>query len=149
MKVILTKDVQNLGSAGDIKDVADGYARNFLIPGGYVTLVTKDIIKQSEEVKQKNKKLVEEGLKTAEELSKKMEGMVIVVKAKADKSGKLYAAIKEEEILKVIIDKGFKGIDKSKIIFKEPIKEIGEHKVVINLNHGLESRLNIIVENNK
>ena len=149
MKVILTKDVQNLGSAGDIKDVADGYARNFLIPGGYVTVVTKDIIKQSEKIKQKNKKQAEEGLKTAEELSKKMEGVSVIVKAKADKSGKLYAAIKEEEVLEAIIDKGFKDIDKSKIIFKEPIKEIGEHEIIVNLNHGLESRLNLTVENDK
>ena len=149
MKVILTKDVQNLGSAGDIKDVANGYARNFLIPGGYVTVVTKDIVKQSEKIKQKNKKQAEEGLKTAEELSRKIEGMSITVKAKADKSGKLYAAIKEEEVLKVIMDEGLKNIDKSKIIFKEPIKEIGEHEIIVNLNHGLESRLNLTVENDK
>lgn len=149
MKVILTKDVQNLGSAGDIKDVADGYARNFLIPGGYVSVVTRDIIKQSERIKEENKKLAEEGLKTTEELSRKMEGMSVMVKAKADKSGKLYAAIKEEEVLKVIMDKGFKDIDKNKIIFKEPIKEIGEHEIIVNLNHGLESRLNLIVENDK
>lgn len=149
MKVILIKDVQNLGSAGDIKDVADGYARNFLIPGGYVSVVTKDIIRQSEEIKEENKKLAEEGLKTAEELSRKMEGMSVIVKAKADKSGKLYAAIKEEEVLEVITSKGFKNIDKSKIIFKEPIKEVGEHEIIVSLDHGLESRLNLTVENDK
>jgi len=149
MKVILTKDVQNLGSAGDIKDVADGYARNFLIPGGYVSVVTKDIIRQSEKIKEENKKLAEEGLKIAEELSRKMEGMSVIVKAKADKSGKLYAAIKEEEVLEVITSKGFKNIDKSKIIFKEPIKEVGEHEIIVSLDHGLESRLNLTVENDK
>ena len=149
MKVILTKDVQNLGSAGDIKDVTDGYARNFLIPGGYVSVVTKDIIRQSEKIKEENKKLAEEGLKTAEELSRKMEGMSVMVKAKADKSGKLYAAIKEEEVLEVITSKGFKNIDKSKIIFKEPIKEVGEHEIIVSLDHGLESRLDLTVENDK
>lgn len=148
MKVILTKDAQNLGNAGDIKNVADGYARNFLIPGGYAVIATKDTIKRSEKMKFEKEKQAEEGLKIAEELSGKLEGVSIIIKAKADESGKLYAAIKAEEISEGIACKGF-NIDKSKIIIKEPIKETGEHEVMVNLDHGLEVRISVVVESNK
>jgi large subunit ribosomal protein L9 len=148
MKVILIKDVQNLGSAGDIKDVADGYARNFLIPSGYADIATQSAIKQSEEIKIKKAKQAEDELKTAEELSGKLEGVAVKVMAKADESGKLYAAVKAEEISKSLEEKGFK-VDKNKIVIKEPIKEIGECEVIVTLEHGLEARLNLTVEAEK
>lgn len=148
MKVILTKDVQNLGSAGDVKDVADGYARNFLIPSGYANIATQSAIKQSEEIKIKKAKQAEEDLKMAEELSGKLEGAAVVVKAKADESGKLYAAVKDEDISKSLLGKGF-NVDKNKIIIREPIKEIGEYEVIVALEHSLEARLNLTVEAEK
>ena len=148
MKVILTKDVQNLGNIGDIKDVANGYARNFLIPGGYAAIATKDTIERSEEMKLKKEKQAEEGLKTAEELSKRLESVSIVIKAKADESGKLYAAVKSKEISKALDDKGFK-IDEDKVVIKESIKAIGDHEVIINLDHGLEIRIGVIVKSDK
>jgi len=148
MKVILTKDVQNLGSAGDVKDVADGYARNFLIPSGYANIATGSAIKQSEEIKIKKAKQAEEELKTAEELSGKLEGVSAKVAGKADESGKLYAAVKAEEISKSLAEKGF-NVDKNKIIIKEPIKELGEYEVIVALEHGLEARLNLTVEAEK
>ncbi|MCK5084358.1 MAG: 50S ribosomal protein L9 [Candidatus Pacebacteria bacterium] len=148
MKVILTKDVQNLGNIGDIKDVANGYARNFLIPGGYAAIATKDTIERSEEMKLKKEKQAEEGLKTAEELSKRLESVSITIKAKADESGKLYAAVKSKEISKALDDKGFK-IDEDKVVIKESIKAIGDHEVIINLDHGLEIRIGVIVKSDK
>ncbi len=148
MKVILIKDVQNLGSAGDVKDVADGYARNFLIPSGYANIATQSAIKQSEEAKIKKAKQAEEELKTAEELSGKLEGVSVSVKAKADESGKLYAAVRGEEISKSLAAQGF-NVDKNKIIIKGPIKEIGEYEVIAALEHGLEARLNLTVEAEK
>ena len=148
MKVVLIKDVQNLGSAGDIKDVANGYARNFLIPGGYAEVATKSAVEQVEKVKIKKEKQAEDELKTAEELSGKLEGVSIMVRAKADKSGKFYAAVKSEEISEGLADKGF-SVNKNKIIIKEPIKEAGEYEIIIALEHGLEARLNLIVENEK
>lgn len=148
MKVIIIKNVQNLGNSGEIKNVADGYARNFLIPGGYAKIATKDAIKQVEELEEKKKKKAEEELKTAEELATKLENISVIIKAKAEKSGKLYAAINSEEISKALGKKGF-NISEDKIIIKEPIKEIGDYEVMINLNHGLEARINVLVESEK
>lgn len=148
MKVILIKDVQNLGGVGDIKEVADGYARNFLIPGGYVKVATKNAMKQAEELKIKKEEQAKENLKGTEEEAGKLEGVSVVIKSKTEESGKLYAAIKTEEISKALEDKGFK-IDKNKIVIEEPIKEAGDYEVVVNLEHGLEVRIGVIVKSDK
>jgi large subunit ribosomal protein L9 len=148
MKVILIKDVQNLGNVGEVKEVADGYARNFLIPGGYVELATETAMKQAEKLRIEKEKRAEEELKEAEELADKLEGIAVAIKAKADESGKLYSAVKSEEISKALSGKGF-DVDKDKIIIAEPIKETGDYEVVINLSHGLEVKVGIVVESDK
>ncbi len=148
MKVILTKDVQNLGNNGDIKDVADGYARNFLIPGGSAKIATKNAIKQSEEIRVKRAKQSEESLKLAEKTASKLDGFVVKIKAKAEDNGKLYAAVRSEEISAYLIEKGFQ-INKDNIVIEKPIKEIGDYEVVINFEHGLEVRIKVVVESEK
>ena len=148
MKVILTKDVQNLGNNGDIKDVADGYARNFLIPGGSAKIATKNVIKQSEEIRVKRAKKSEESLKLAEKTASKLDGFVVKIKAKAEDNGKLYAAVRSEEISAYLIEKGFQ-INKDNIVIEKPIKEVGDYEVVINFEHGLEVRIKVVVESEK
>ena len=148
MKVILIKDVENLGNAGDAKEVADGYARNFLIPGGYAEIATKTAMKKSEKIKIEKEELAKEDLKSAEEIAERLESVSIIIKAKTDDSGKLYAAIKSKEISKALNDKGF-DIDKDKIVIEEPIKEVGDYEVMININHGLEVRIGVVVESDK
>ena len=148
MKVILIKDVQDLGNIGDVKEVADGYARNFLIPGGYVKVATKNAIKQAEDLKIKKEEQAKEDLEKAEGAAGKLEGISVTIKSKADELGKLYAAIKAEEISKALENKGFK-IGKNKIVIEEPIKEMGDYEVVVNLEHGLEVGIGVVVESDK
>ncbi len=148
MKVILIKDVQDLGGVGDVKEVADGYARNFLIPGGYVKVATKNAVKQAEELKIKKEKQAKENLEKAEGAAGKLEGVSVTIKSKTDESGKLYAAVKPEEISKALNDKGFE-IDKNKIVIEEPIKEIGDYEVTVNFDHGLEVEIGVVVESDK
>lgn len=148
MKVILIKDVENLGGIGDVKEVANGYARNFLIPKGYVEIATKTAMEKAEKIKIKKEEQAKEDLMNAEGIAEKLEGVSVAIKAKADESGKLYAAIKPKEISKSLNDKGFK-IDGDKIVIEEPIKEVGDYEVIINLEHGLETRIGVIVESDK
>ena len=148
MKVILIKEVENLGGIGDVKEVADGYARNFLIPGGYVEIATKSAVEQAEKIKAKKEMFAKEDLKDAEKIAQKPEGVSVVIKAKADDSGKLYASIKTGEISKELGKKGFE-INKNKIVIEEPIKEAGDYEVIINLEHGLETRIGVVVESDK
>lgn len=145
MKVVLMKDVQNLGHAGDIKEVSDGYANNFLIPGGYAKVATDSIVKKAEEIRAQRQKDSELALDRAKELAEKLQGVSVTIKAKADASKKLYAAVKADEISEALKAKGFE-ISKNKIEIAQPIKEIGDFEVTVNLDHGLESNIGVAVE---
>jgi large subunit ribosomal protein L9 len=81
-------------------------------------------------------------------LAEKLEGVEIFIKAKADKSGKLYGAVGEEQIVQKLKELGFE-IDKKQIKFEKPIKELGGHEVMILLNHGLEARIYVMVTEEK
>ena len=143
MKVILLKDVKNLGEAGEIKEVALGYARNFLIPHGLAVEATPQAEAEAMAKKEKMAKDAEMDLKKAEELASKLEGQSIEIWAKASDQGSLYGAISEAKIAAVLQAKGF-NVRKDQIK-AEHIKEIGEHEVVINLDHSLEAKITLIV----
>lgn len=145
MKVILLKDVQVLGHAGDVKEVSDGYARNFLLPGGLVKIATKEAISKAEETKVQREESVMKALEGAKEIAKKIEGLSIIIKAKADPSQKLYAAIKAEAITDAVNASGFE-ITKEMVSIENPIKSLGDFEVIINLDHGLESKISVKVE---
>ncbi len=148
MKVILTKDVQNLGNNGDIKDVADGYARNFLIPEGSAKIATKNTIKQSEEIRTKRAKESEENIKLAEEIVKKIKGFKVNIKVKAENNGKLYAAIKPKEISALLVENGFQ-VNEDNIVIQSPIKELGDHEVLVEFDHKLKAKISLTVEADK
>ena len=148
MKVVLTKDVQNLGSSGEVKEVADGYARNFLIPGGFAKIATEASIKQAEELKIKRAKVAEEELAKAQELAGKLQGVSVEISSKADETGKLYAAVKQDDISKALADKGYK-VEENRIMMDQPIKDIGDHEVTANLDHGLEVKIGVSVKAGK
>lgn len=145
MKVILIKDVQSLGHAGDVKEVSGGYAKNFLIPGGYARLATEGLVKQAEAAKAERAAKVAKDLETAKELANRIQGQSVTVTAKADETKKLYASVSADQIAEALKTKGFE-VDEKKIIIAEPIKEVGEFEVAIHLEHGLEVNLGVIVE---
>ena len=148
MKVILIKDVKTLGGIGDVKEVANGYARNFLIPKGYAEIATKTAMEKAEKIKNKKEEEAKEELINIEGMAEKLEGVSVTLKVKADESGKLYASIKTGEISKELGKKGFE-ISKNKIVIEEPIKEVGDYEVIVNLEHGLETRIGVVVESDK
>ncbi len=145
MKVILIKDVQSLGRTGDVKEVSGGYANNFLIPGGYAKIATEGLIRKAEEAKAERVLAAEAELEKAKETVAKINGQSVAIKAKADASKKLYAAVKAEEIAEALKAKGFE-VDKDDIVIDEPIKEVGEFEVTLDLEHGLEARIGVAVE---
>ncbi len=146
MRVILIKDVPNLGKAGDIKEVADGYARNFLFSNNLAEVATGAAIKKLELQKTLLAQKAEENLKKYQELADSLEIASITIKAKANEDGKLFGSITPEIILNSLEAQKI-NIGKDDVSVKaEHIKEIGEYKITINLPHGLESRINVIVE---
>lgn len=145
MKVILIKDVQNLGHTGDIKEVSGGYAKNFLIPGGYAKVATDSLVKKADELRAEREKERAVEFEKAKEVVAKIQGQSVTIKAKADPSKKLYAAVRPEEITEALKAKGYE-IDKSAVVIAEPIKELGDFEVTLNLEHGLEANIGVTVE---
>ena len=144
MKIILLQDVENIGKKGEVKNISDGYARNFLFPKKLAKLATKQAIEELEKQKELEIKEAEEELKAVQEIVSKIDGLEIEVPVKVDEEGKLYGSINEVEISKLFKDRGF-DIKKKQIKIPQPIKEIGDYPVTILFDHGLEAEIKIIV----
>lgn len=144
MKVILLKDIKNLGKKWEVKHVLDGYARNFLLPKGVIKPATKTALKELDTIlKQQELKATAE-LENTEATANLLDGYELTIKQKASDSGSLYAAITKEVIVDSLREAGFK-ISKSFIKLGESIKEVGEYPVSLILDHGLEIEIKVIV----
>ena len=145
MKVILQKDVPNLGDAGDIKDVAAGYARNYLLPRKLVILGNesskKAIGHQGKLIKLKKEKRKKESEKIAEGIS----GLEIKIVAQVGEEGKLFGSVTSMDISKKLKENGFE-IDKRKINLENPIKNVGEYDVPLKLDEGLTTNIKVVVD---
>jgi len=144
MKVILLEDVEKLGKKGDIKDVADGHARNFLIPNKKAVLATKDEIVKLEEQKEIETQKAEEELAKYQGIATRLDGLELELPAKVSEEEKLFGAITDIQIVEKLKEQGIE-IEKSQVKLGEPIKELGEHEVNIELPHNLEAKIKLIV----
>ncbi len=146
MEVILKKDVQNIGEAGDIVSVKDGYARNFLLPQNFAEIATKGAKENREKnlarIKAKQEKLHAEALETA----KKIESVgTLEFSAKAGESGKLFGAITTKRLAEEILAKTGIEIDRKTISLESPINKLGNFSMIIKLTSKVKAELNIKV----
>jgi large subunit ribosomal protein L9 len=148
MKVILLKDVEKLGQKGDVKEVADGYARNFLIPNKLAVLATKAELVKLEEQKKIEAQKAEEELVHFQEIASQIDGLELEIPAKVSEDGKLFGAVAASQIAEKLKEKGFE-IKKEQIKTGEPIKEIGEYEATVEFPHNLEAKIKIIVVEEK
>ena len=143
MKVLLLKDIKDVGNLGEIKEVADGYARNFLFPQGLAEVATEQNIQRMKQERERQEKLAESDLIQTGKLADKLNGAILEMRGKGHTQGKFYAAISAAKIAGKLKEKGF-DIRPDQIFLSEPIKEIGEYNIIINLNHGLESEITVM-----
>jgi len=144
MKVILQKDVPNLGDAGDIKEVAKGFARNYLIPNKLVIVANESSKKAIEHQAKLVKIKKEKRRKTSEKIVSSISDIELTIPAKVGEEGKLFGSITSIDIAKQLKEKGFE-IDKRKILLDAPIKQEGEYKISIKLEEGLIAAVKVIV----
>ncbi len=144
MRIILLQNVRGLGKKFDIKKVADGYARNFLFPKNLAVAATTETISQTEKERDARIEKEKEGLKKAEQTAGKFKGLVLKIKTKATKDGKLFGSISNQEIVSALKKKKFK-ISSDKIEIKKPIKKVGKHSVKINLASGIQAEITVEV----
>jgi large subunit ribosomal protein L9 len=133
MKVILIQDVPKLGSAGTIQDVANGYARNYLIPQGMATIATKGSIKQVEERQAAEAKRIAKQEEELRGLSERIQGTRIEIDARVGEQGRLYGSITSADIAERLSAAVGEEIDRRKIELDEPIRTVGEHEITVRL----------------
>jgi len=136
MQVILRKDVPKLGKAGDVVNVKDGYARNYLIPKGFAIPANQKNLQALE----KERKLIlakaERERKKAQSLAEKLQGLTLTLYRRAVEEGKLYGSVSALDIAKALSEKGFE-IDKSQVLLEEPIKTTGTYEINIRIRADL------------
>ncbi len=148
MRIILLQDIENLGKKYEVKDVKDGYARNFLIPKGLAKLATEKAIKWAEEQKEAEEKKVEEELRKIQELASSIEGQEVVISAKVGEEGQLFKKINSQDISEKLAELGF-DVKKEQIMLEKPISELGEFAVKIRFAHNLEAEIRVVVTEEK
>lgn len=134
MKVILNKDVKDLGKSGALVDVSEGYARNFLFPRQLAAEATPAAMKQWEERKKAEQRREDRMLAAAQDLAKELEVAKVVLTAKSGEGGKLYGTITTKEIAQAITKQTQHEVDKRKIDLPEPIKALGTHQFTVKLH---------------
>ena len=149
MIIILLKDVENIGKKYEVKEVKDGYARNFLIPQGLAKLATKQNLKKLELQKEIEGKEAEDGLKEIQSLASEIDGQEVIITVKIGEEGQLFESITPQKILEGLKKLGF-DIKKRQIELQEQIKTLGEFPVKIKLEHNLEAEITVtIIEEDK
>ncbi|AXH96745.1 50S ribosomal protein L9 [Ornithinimicrobium avium] len=145
MKVILTQPVSGLGSAGDVVDVKDGYARNFLLPRKVATPWTKGGQKQVEAINRGREKRAMQNAEDAAAAKSRLEGATITVAARAGSGGRLFGAVTPAEIVEAIVAAGGPEVDKRRVEVPTPIRSVGEHAVHVRLHEDVSADLTVTV----
>jgi large subunit ribosomal protein L9 len=146
MKVLLIETVDNLGSAGEVKKVADGYARNFLIPKGLAVPATAGALKQAELRRQAESRHQKQETVKAESLARTLSQVTLTFQVKAGEKDKLYGSITSADIAEAFERETGQAIDKRKVELEEPIRELGSYDVPIKLLLDFAPRVTVIVE---
>lgn len=133
MKVLLVQDVDNLGYAGDVKKVADGFGRNYLIPRNMAVLATPGALKQAETIRKAAEKRRAHETADAQAMANQLAGVELFFERRAGETGKLYGSVTSGEIADGIKAKTSLEIDKRKVALPEPIRQLGEQEVTVKL----------------
>ena len=149
MKVIFLADVRGQGKKGELKEVSDGYARNYLLPRKLVQEATADNI-NAMKLKEKAKKAqMEKDKAAAMENAKKLENIVVKIAAKAGNGGKLFGAVTSKEISDALKEQHDMIIEKNKIVQDEPIKSYGSYEVKCKLGFEISGTIHVVVTEDK
>lgn len=146
MEVVLLKDVSRLGEAGDVRDVAAGYARNYLIPKGLAAVATEAMRKRVRE-----RAAAEARREAAEKDSAKakaadLEGVELLFNPRVGEAGRLYGSITKRDIVEQILEKTGEEIDTRQVMLEDSIKEVGEYQVEIELHSDVMQKIRVSVE---
>jgi large subunit ribosomal protein L9 len=146
VRVILKAEVRGLGRTGEIKDVADGYARNYLLPKGLAIEATGGELKQLAQERQSEKTKKDRAHQDAEELAKRLGDVTLVFKLKAGDQGKTFGSVTAKEVADALKKEAKAEIDKTKIVLHEPLRSLGVHKVEVRLLSDVRANVTVAIE---
>lgn len=146
MKVILNQDVKSLGKKGDIVDVSDGYARNFILAKKLGVEANSSNLNDLKLKKANDEKIAQQQLEDAKEYAKAIESKKVVLKIKQGEGGKTFGSISSKEIAAAAKEQHNMELDKKKIVLKDPIKSVGTFQVPIKLHPKVTASLQVSVE---
>jgi len=139
MKVVFIKDIKNIGRRGDIKEVADGYAKNFLLPKKFALPATAQVMVKIDQ----ERTVIENKVAVLQEIVKQLESIgPLVFWLKSGKKGEIYGSVTGSQIEQVLHEKGFTGVE---VILEKPIKEVGESKVGVSIGKGVIGNIKVLV----
>jgi large subunit ribosomal protein L9 len=145
MKIVLHKEVEKLGVPGDVVQVADGYARNYLIPRGYAAPATKGAAKNSERLRRSHDQKVQKEVLAARELADKLTAGPLRVTAKAGEEGRLFGSVTPADIARELEARAGAPVDRRTVHLAEPIRSLGTHEVTIKLHPEVEAAVTVEV----
>lgn len=146
MQIVLLKDIKRLGKAGEVRNVADGYARNYLIPRGLATPATAGAVHEAKEHAAAEAKHVAREQAEAQSLADELSGVALTFKARAGETGHLYGSITTADIAEGLEKQTGKPVDRRKVALEEPIRELGTFQVPIRLAGEVTANITVTVE---
>ncbi len=149
MKVIFLEDISNKAKRGEIKEVADGYARNFLLPRGLAMLATKRALQTAQiQLQQQTQRQAKEEVKLGE-LRHQIDGTKVYFYARAGAEGRLFGSITTSDIAQELSKITGFPIDKRKIMLDKPLRELGSHEVIIKPSKDIDIKIAVVIEERK
>ena len=146
MKVLLIKDVKSLGKRGEVKEVKDGYGKNFLIGKGFARHSTPEILAQHAQDELIVAENLEKEVAILKEMANKLDKCEIIITKKLGENGHLFGGVTKDEVAHALKDQHKIEIDKKHITDKVSIKTVGEHELDLKLGHGLHATLHVDVQ---
>ena len=138
MKVVLRSDVPEVGKKGDILDVSDGYARNYLVPRGLALAASKGVVSQATAMRRSRDVKDAADRSAAEEIATRLVPMVIEVSGRAGAEGRLFGSITTADVVEAVQAQAHVELDRRKVHIDEPIREVGTHRVTVKLHADVE-----------
>lgn len=145
MKIVLRDDVENLGRKGDVVDVADGYARNYLVPRGLAMKASKGVVAQAESMRRNRAARDSREREAAEATAGAISSIRLEIPARAGEGGKLFGSVTSADVVEALQAQHGIEVDRRKVGLDEPVKEIGEIEVVVTLHPDVAATLTVAV----
>jgi large subunit ribosomal protein L9 len=145
MRVVLRTDVDNLGKRGDIREVADGFARNYLLPKGHAILAGSGVEAQASSMRRARDRRDAKDRESAETVARQLVPAVIRIPARAGPEGKLYGSVTSADVVAAVTEQTGIELDRRRLHLEDPIRALGTHEVPVKLHTDVEFRITVEV----